>query len=529
MQAARYSVCGILMVALCSLPTATRDATASATGFADPNGDDDELPVLVVDDVIVDEHDDEATFTVYRIGKTDEKVEFTITTSGIEAVEDADYIGQSTTLTIKSKKDIRKVRFTVDIIDDGIAEPTESFAVTLSDPVGATLQKAEGIGTITDDDTPGITIDPGDGVFVVEGETAIDTIAVVLQSEPAADVFITVTAPPNQLDFNPAVVSFAADNWYVPVKIAVGAISDGMDEDDPHFVPIAFVVDSADQIYDAIAISPITATIRDEDALVVSIDGPTAGATGISSDFVAVVNAGGTGTIAYEWAVFLEGNQIATGNEATFSFTPGEPSPHIIRAVVGDDQGQNPAQFIELNVLSDISESTFVHDIIWLASAGITSGCDSNGMEFCPDNTVSRAQMAAFLVRFLGLTDTGGGNTFVDDDGSIFEDDIAKLAEAGITTGCNPPDNTRFCPSDPVTREQMAAFLVRSLQLTDDGGGNTFTDDDGSPFEVDIAKLAAAGITGGCNPDGSHFCPRLHITRGQMAAFLHRAEELLNN
>jgi hypothetical protein len=71
--------------------------------------------------------------------------------------------------------------------------------------------------------------------------------------------------------------------------------------------------------------------------------------------------------------------------------------------------------------------------------------------------------MAAFMVRALGLTDDGGGNSFVDDDGSIFETDIAKLAAAGITKGCNPPANTNFCPNDPVTRGQMAAFLRRAL------------------------------------------------------------------
>ncbi len=52
---------------------------------------------------------------------------------------------------------------------------------------------------------------------------------------------------------------------------------------------------------------------------------------------------------------------------------------------------------------------------------------------------------------------------FNDDDGSIFEDAIEKLATAGITRGCNPPENTRFCPTDRVTRQQMAAFLNRAL------------------------------------------------------------------
>jgi hypothetical protein len=173
----------------------------------------------------------------------------------------------------------------------------------------------------------------------------------------------------------------------------------------------------------------------------------------------------------------------------------------------------------------DVVGSPFVDDILWLADAEITKGCNPPyNNRFCPDDTVTRGQMAAFLVRTLGLTDSGGGNTFVDDDDSPFEGDIAKLAAAGITRGCNPPDNTRFCPNNRVTRAQMAAFLVRAYHLTDDGGGNTFTDDDTSVFETDIATLAAAGITHGCNPpSNTEFCPRQSVTREQMAAFLHRA------
>ena len=73
--------------------------------------------------------------------------------------------------------------------------------------------------------------------------------------------------------------------------------------------------------------------------------------------------------------------------------------------------------------------------------------------------------MAAFLVRAFGLTDDGGGNLFADDDDSIFENDIDKLATAEITLGCNPPANTNFCPEGTVTRGQMAAFLHRAEEL----------------------------------------------------------------
>ena len=103
----------------------------------------------------------------------------------------------------------------------------------------------------------------------------------------------------------------------------------------------------------------------------------------------------------------------------------------------------------------------------------------------------------------------------------VFHDDVGALATAGITRGCNPPDNTRFCPDDLVTRGQMAAFLDRALQLPT--GRASFDDTRDHLFQDGIAALAAAGITRGCNPpDNTRFCPDDLVTRGQMAAFLVR-------
>ena len=112
---------------------------------------------------------------------------------------------------------------------------------------------------------------------------------------------------------------------------------------------------------------------------------------------------------------------------------------------------------------------------------------------------------------------------FSDDNDSVFQSDIEWMFANGYTKGCNPPDNNKFCPNDNVTRGQMAAFLTRVLGLTEQLPGNTFTDDDGSIFENDIEKLAAAEITKGCNPpDNDRYCPDNLVTRGQMAAFLRR-------
>ncbi len=95
------------------------------------------------------------------------------------------------------------------------------------------------------------------------------------------------------------------------------------------------------------------------------------------------------------------------------------------------------------------------------------------------------------------------------------------LAQEGITLGCNPPANDRFCPDQSVTRGQMAAFLVRAYDLPP-AGVDYFSDDGASVFQDDINALAASGITSGC-ADGS-FCPESSVTRGQMAAFIRRAE-----
>jgi hypothetical protein len=112
----------------------------------------------------------------------------------------------------------------------------------------------------------------------------------------------------------------------------------------------------------------------------------------------------------------------------------------------------------------DATASIFADSIRWLSATGITQGCAPR--RFCPDDEVTRGQMAAFLVRALKLPAPPSPIIFSDTRGHLFEGAISRLAHAGITVGCNPPANTRFCPNSNVTRGQMAAFLVRA-GLTD--------------------------------------------------------------
>lgn len=135
---------------------------------------------------------------------------------------------------------------------------------------------------------------------------------------------------------------------------------------------------------------------------------------------------------------------------------------------------------------------------------------------FAPTTPVTRAQAASLLARALALP-ASPADAFSDDAGSVHENAINALAAAGVTTGCGAG---RFCPDDPMTRGQMASFLVRALAIP---GADTdaFADDRSDMHEAAINALAAVGITTGCDSD--RFCPADPVTRGQAASFLARA------
>ena len=140
---------------------------------------------------------------------------------------------------------------------------------------------------------------------------------------------------------------------------------------------------------------------------------------------------------------------------------------------------------------SDIQRSQFEVEIQWLITSGISVGCAES--YFCPTRVVTRGQMASFLARALNLP-VASGDFFTDDTGSIFEADINRVAAAGITGGCA---SSSYCPSGFTTRAQMATFLTRALGLPG-SPTDYFLDDLGSIHENSINAVALAGITRGC-------------------------------
>ena len=159
-----------------------------------------------------------------------------------------------------------------------------------------------------------------------------------------------------------------------------------------------------------------------------------------------------------------------------------------------------------------------------LAASGITAGC--GGGNYCPLDPVTRAQMAVFLERGMNGSNfsppPATGNVFLDvGAGDFAASFIEQLFADGITAGCG---NNNYCPNDTVTRDQMAVFLLRAKHgsgYSPPPATGIFGDVPLSYWAVHwIEQLAAEGITAGCGV--GNYCPEAQVTRDQMAVFLVR-------
>jgi WD40 repeat protein len=181
------------------------------------------------------------------------------------------------------------------------------------------------------------------------------------------------------------------------------------------------------------------------------------------------------------------------------------------------------------DVFSDIPLSYWAYDYIMaIYSAQITAGCTQEPPAYCPEASVTREQMAVFLIRALNQVPQDGycGSTppFADVAADRWSCKyIRRLVELGITSGIG---EGLFGPEGVVTREQMAAFLTRALdEVPSDGYCGTvdpFTDVPYSGWSCKyVKKLVELGITVGIGE--GLYGPGNPVTRAQMAVFLSRA------
>ncbi len=155
-------------------------------------------------------------------------------------------------------------------------------------------------------------------------------------------------------------------------------------------------------------------------------------------------------------------------------------------------------------------------NIEWMFQHEYIYGCATE--LYCPDDELSRAATAALLDRILAPPATST-DFFTDDDGHWAEGALNRLAAANILRGCGPG---LACPTEPVTRGQLAALLSRAFDLPK-STTDYFVDDNGNIFEANINSLAGIGVTRGCDNAGDRYCPFHNVLRDQAATLFTRA------
>ncbi|MGV8040658.1 MAG: leucine-rich repeat domain-containing protein [Thermoanaerobaculaceae bacterium] len=253
--------------------------------------------------------------------------------------------------------------------------------------------------------------------------------------------------------------------------------------------------------------------------------------------------AGATYTIADPTAAFgtvaagaTANCDTATGNcyAIGMSNPPARPAPHWdVDLTETLSTGEVKTWTVHVGrSFADVPEGYWAYpEVEALFHAGLTTGCGQAPLQYCPENLLTRAEMAAFLVRGLH------GAAFVPPaaTGTVFADVpvshwaaayIEQLFADGLTTGCIQTPQRLYCPENLLTRSEMAIFLLRlkhgAAYAPPPGTGAVFTDVPLSYWAVSwIEQLFAEGITTGCGIVGM-YCPDEPLPRSQMAVFLKR-------
>jgi hypothetical protein len=223
----------------------------------------------------------------------------------------------------------------------------------------------------------------------------------------------------------------------------------------------------------------------------------------------------------------------AVNSLASTAHVYGPGSSLTIGGVTVEVLARNGDQFT-LRVSGSAVSERFVDDngnlheanITAIALQGITVGCNPPLNSFyCPGNRVTRAEMAALLLRAIGQPPDPSVpyRAYFSDvpSGQWYTPFVERLFELGITSGIG---EGRYGPDLPVTRAEMSAFLVRAFALASEPATGAFSDVAITEWYAGFTEsLLRAGITAGCSADPLMFCPSDPVLRDQMASFLARA------
>ena len=232
---------------------------------------------------------------------------------------------------------------TVTIVDDFINNPDRTVILTMGNPTNGTKGTvAVHTATIVDDEPPGVAVAESGGSTAVTEGGSTDAYTMALQSQPLADVTVTV-ATDGKTTASPASLTFNAGNWNVPQTITVTAVNDAVAEG-VHSSVVTHTATSTDADYNGIAISDVTATIVDNDTAGVTItqsSGSTATVEGGATDsYSLALTSEPTANVTI--TIGTDGNTTVSPTSVTFTAADWSTSQTITVTAVDDSVAQGP-------------------------------------------------------------------------------------------------------------------------------------------------------------------------------------------
>ena len=498
-------------------------ATISDADGAGTITNDDSAPTLAVDDVSHGEGNAGTTpytFTVTKTGTTalSSSVNFT-TVDSTATIANSDYQFQSGTLNFLATDTSKQV--TVLVNGDTTVEPDEAFTIHLSGASGATIIDADGTGAIINDDCS-ISLSSNSESFAPAGGagsvTLTTTSACTWTAVSNNPSFINITSGSSGsgngtvnysvgANTGPArmgTMTIAAQTFTVTqdsgcifmlgstnqnfvaaggmnsvfVMTATGCtwnavsnagfitIDSGSSGSGNGTVNYSVSANTGPARMGAMTIAGITFTVTQDPGCAFTLD----------RDHQSFAGNGGNGTVnvtasdaACAWTastastfIHTTSGAASTGTGAVQYSVDANPGS-TIRSDTITIAGHTFTVYQGINFLDVPSNDVFYTVVGQLSARGVTLGC--GGGNYCPNDPVTREQMAAFILRAKGefSPPTPASQRFNDvPPQNVFYNFIDRLAVLQITLGCTP-DHLFYCPSDPVKREQMSAFILRGL------------------------------------------------------------------
>ncbi|HEY3567551.1 MAG TPA: S-layer homology domain-containing protein [Thermoanaerobaculia bacterium] len=221
---------------------------------------------------------------------------------------------------------------------------------------------------------------------------------------------------------------------------------------------------------------------------------------------------------------------VVTGSPVSWTapLLPGDYQAHLEVSNVDGLASTSPVTVkVRSYTFADVPPTYWVWSFIEnLYAHGVPTTCGDSPLLFCPDAPMTRGDMAVFLLR----AKEGGSYAPPPCDTAVFDDVpcsdplapwINELVRRGVTAGCG---GNNYCPTNPVTRDQMAVFLVLTAQGASANPDRTcppapFGDVPcTTPFYPWVKALVGLGVTAGCG--NSDYCPGTVVSRAQMSVFL---------